>query len=367
MTKKTFPKLFKYTSKGQPQEWQIIADGDEFYTIEGIVGGKLTQSLPTKCTGKNIGKKNETTPEEQALAEAQAKWQKKVDANYNEVLTDEKNFFEPMLAKEFEKGKIDYKKNRVFVQPKLDGLRADNANNKLMSRNGKPYVACPHLYQNEVRLDGELYNHDFKDDFNKIVSLCKKQKPTDEEIKEASEKVQFWAYDFPEMADQPFSKRYAGLKKHLESIKNDSIKLVPTFEVKSDEEVDEYNMKFLDEGYEGTMVRIDAPYENKRSKTLLKYKEFQDAEFKIVGAEEGTGGRVGTIGFFICEDDKGKRFKSNVKGDFDFLKEIWRDHKDYIGKSATVKYFNLTPEKEDGSGGVPRFPYIIKFNREEYE
>ena len=87
-----FPKLYKYTTLGQVQSWQIFTSGNTYWTEEGI--NELTKSDPTVCVGKNIGKTNETSPEEQAKLEAQAKWQKKIDKGYNEVLTKEKKFFD---------------------------------------------------------------------------------------------------------------------------------------------------------------------------------------------------------------------------------------------------------------------------------
>lgn len=368
-----FPTIFKFTNKQQIQTWTIRASGDKFWTEEGIQGGTITKSLPTVCTGKNIGKKNETTPEQQALLEAKAKYQKKADAGYNEKLTSEKKFFEPMLAKDAKDSK-DLKepfKVKVFVQPKLDGLRAVSQDNTLMSRNGKPYVSTPHLYQNMAILDGELYTHKYKDDFNKIVSLCKKQKPTLNELAESASKVEFWAYDYPSHKGV-FSERYTALLElwSQNTDKFEKIKLVDTFPVTTWDEIKQYHEMFLERGYEGTIIRLDlGPYENKRSKQLLKYKDFIDEEFTIVGAEEGTGGRTGTIGYFIMQHDKNpeQTFKSNVKGDFDFLKNIWKNHEKYIGTEATVKYFQRTPKQADGTGDVPRFPYIIKLNRKEYE
>jgi len=355
------PKLYKYTSKGQVQEWQIVTMDDTFYTIEGIVGGKLTHSKPTYCKAKNVGRSNATTPAEQAVIEAQAKWQKKVDSGYNEVLTKEKKFFEPMLAHEVSKYEKLLFTVRTFIQPKLDGLRAYNADSKLTSRNGKPYI-IPHLYQNKWELDGELYNHDFYDDFNKIVSLCKKQNPDASELAEQQKNVQFWCYDIPSVKG-PFSKRYEHLKVLALGF-GPAFKLVPTFEVKNMAEAEKYHIMFFEQGFEGSMFRLDlGDYENKRSKQLLKKKDFIDEEFKIIGAEEGEGGRADTIGFFVLEHDKdpNKTFKSNVKGNFDFLKQVWKDHKQYIGTMATVKYQNRTPD------GIPRFPYVIKLNRAEYE
>lgn len=374
--KKEFPVLYKYTQTGAVQQWQIVVQHDRFYTIEGQVDGKLTTSLPTICVGKNIGKKNQTSPMEQALAEATAKHQKKLDKGYNEVLTAEKKYFEPMLAKDAKESKdlppIENENEEfkvvVFGQQKLDGLRCVNEDNTLMSRNGKPYIVCPHLYQDKVTLDGELYNHDLHADFNKIVSLCKKTKPTEEEIKESAEKVEFWAYDFPSHPGN-FDDRIANLGKFIREHNNPSIKLVPTVRLHNWKEVKEFHGINLINGYEGTILRINGPYENKRSKYLLKYKDFIDEEFKIVEYEEGTGGRTGTIGFFVLQHDKNpnQTFKSNVKGDFDYLRQVWKDRDTYIGATATVKYFQRTPKQDDGTGDVPRFPYIVKLKREEYE
>lgn len=361
--KVNYPVLYKYTSKGQIQQWEITVMDDYFFTEEGIQGGTLTVSKPTYCKAKNVGRSNETTPVAQAIAEAQAKWQKKVDGGYNEVLTKEKKFFEPMLAHELSKYEKLLFTVPTFIQPKLDGLRAISQDNTLASRNGKPYTV-PHLYQDKYILDGELYNHIYHDDFNKIVSLCKKQNPDADELKEQEAKVQFWAYDYPDYKGK-FSERYNALKAllfkmHVEG--DTSYVLVPTYEVKSQDDIDKYHLQFLSEGYEGSILRLDlGEYENKRSKQLLKKKDFIDEEFKIIDAVEGEGGRVGTIGHFVVDLGSDKTCKSNIKGDFEYLAEVWKDRKKYIGTMATIKYFNRTPD------GSLRFPYVIKLNRSEYE
>ena len=117
-----------------------------------------------------------------------------------------------------------------------------------------------------------------------------------------------------------------------------------------------YN-QYLEQGYEGQMVRKSlSSYENKRSKSLLKRKEFVDAEYKIVDIEIGNGNRSGTAKNLVCYCEKtNQTFNSNIKGSFEYLKEIYDNRKDYIGKLATIKYFQLTPD------GVPRFPYAIGF------
>jgi len=361
--KKKFPILYKYTNKKQVQQWQIVVVKNSFYTKEGIQDGVLTESKPTYCKPKNVGKSNETTGEEQALKEAEAKFTKKLDAGYNEVLSEDKKFFEPMLAHNLEDYKDLLFTVRTFIQPKLDGLRCINKDNTQKSRNGKEYFACPHLNQSDTTLDGELYNHGLKEDFNKIVSLCKKKKPTEEELEESKNIVQMWVYDLPDY-EAVFSERQKVLGLVLDILDNPNYVEVPTYEVKSLEEIEKYHEQFLEQGYEGSIIRLDlGPYEKKRSKQLLKKKDFIDEEFKILEAIEGEGNRVGTIGKFVLDlnDGTGRTFESNVKGDFTYLKKVWKDRKKYIGKSATVKYFNRTPANK------PRFPYIVKLSREDYE
>lgn len=357
---KKFPILYKYTNKGQIQQWQIVVDGDSFYTIEGIKNGKLTESLPTYCIGKNVGKKNETTAEEQAEKQAAAKYKKKQDGGYNEVLTDEKNFFEPMLADKMEDRADLLFTVRTFIQPKLDGIRCDNYQNALTSRNGKPFHNCPHLAQSETRLDGELYNHIFKDDFYKISSLVKGNK-SKEKIDNAKDLVEFWAYDMPQVNDV-FSERYKCLTAWVKLHGNKKIKLVPTYEVFSMDDIQKYHDQFIEEGYEGSIIRLDlGEYENKRSKQLLKYKDWVDDEFEILDYEEGEGGRAGTIGKFLIKLHDGQTCETNVKGNFDFLKDVWKHRKQYVGTMATVKFHRYTPD------GKLKWPYAIKLNRSEYE
>ena len=104
------------------------------------------------------------------------------------------------------------------------------------------------------------------------------------------------------------------------------------------------------------MIRLDKPYENNGSKSLLKRKEFQDAEYKVLDIDEGNGNRKGTAKHLVCICSKtNKVFHSNIKGDFEYLKEILENKDDYIGKYATIKYFQLTPD------GIPRFPYALSF------
>lgn len=361
---KKLPILYKLTTKKQTQQWQVIVDGATFYTVEGIKDGKLTTSLPTVCLPKNTGRSNATTAEEQAVAEATAKHKKKLDAGYAEVLGQGILLYSPMLAFELDKTVLDFTKHRVFVQPKLDGIRAISKDMQLLSRNGKLFTSCPHLYQDSTVLDGELYNHEYKHDFNAIVSLVKRSVLSKEDIEQAERNVQYWVYDYPE-CDGTFSQRYARLLLwYKKKNKNSKIKIVDTYEVFSLDELEDKHGEFLSNGYEGTIVRLDnSKYEHKRSKQLLKYKEFQDEEFIILDVVEGEGGRTGTVGKVTLELNDGteRKFDSNVKGSHEYLKYIWKNKEKMIGKSATVKYFNRTP------ANIPRFPFVVKIDRDGYE
>jgi DNA ligase-1 len=357
----SFPTLYTYTTTGKIQEWTICVKGNAFWTTEGIKDGKLTTSEPTICEGKNIGRANETTTEEQALREAQSKYQHKLDKGYNEVLTYEKKFFEPMLAQKYEKyAELCFKK-ATFIQPKLDGLRCINESGTMTSRNGKPYVSVQHLTQHITLLDGELYSHEYKHDFNKIVSLCKKTKPTPQDIKESTVMIEFWAYDLPEHQGV-FSERYKELQKVVDNLGNPKIKIVPTYQVHEKEDIERYHTQFLEEGYEGSIIRIDlANYENKRSKQLLKKKDFFDGEFEIVNVEEGKGNRSGTAGNVILKLKDGRTFGAGIKGTRDFVREVLLHKNSLIGKTATIKYFQETPD------GIPRFAVATQIDRFGYE
>jgi DNA ligase-1 len=136
---------------------------------------------------------------------------------------------------------------------------------------------------------------------------------------------------------------------------------VITHTVRSEEELMAAYGQYVDAGYEGQILRVDAPYENKRSKSLLKHKSFIDEEYTIKDICEGEGNRTGTAGYMVFETVEGKPFKSNVKGTWEETAEMLKSKKKLIGKQATIKYFNLTPD------GIPRFPFVINIDRNSYE
>lgn len=365
---KTFPILYKLTKKDQIQTWQINVKGDEFWTQEGILDGVITKSLPTKCLPKNESKKNATSGAEQALKEAQAKYKKKLESSYYEDIDDArggvKSFYEPMLAQNFDDYKLELA-FPVYSQPKLDGIRCIVTSEGMFSRNGKRVISAPHILESlkpffkqykEAILDGELYCDKLSNDFNKICSLVKRTKPTPEELAESAQIIEYWVYDAPRIGIynemEKFMDRYNCMRNLLLNRYN-KIKVVDTKLVSNIEQINIVYEKYVEDGFEGQMIRKDTPYENKRSKNLLKHKSFIDEEYKIENIIEGTGNRAKTAGNMEFFSKTGKRFSSNIKGDFEYLKQILIDKNKLIGKMATVKYFNLTPD------GIPRFGFVI--------
>ena len=383
--KMKLPTLYKKTTVGKVQTWQIVIDGDKYRTISGQQDGKKIQNSWTTCLPKNVGRANATTGEEQAIKEAVAKHDKKLESGYhlNVENIEKKRFYEPMLAQDF-KNKNRQKEvtknlddqnlgEAIFSQPKLDGIRCIAMREGLFTRTGKEITAVPHIsealepffkkYPNAV-LDGELYNHAYKDDFNKIIHLVRKQNLTDEHLADSREMIQYHIYDAPVIGNGKwamtekdlFSDRTSVLDAQYVNLglnKEDCLVIVETTEIHGKEQLDRCYEDYIEAGYEGQMVRIDGAYENKRSPKLLKRKEFVDEEYTILGYEEGKGNRAGTIKHFKFKNKDGREFNSNVKGSFEYLAGLLEKADDLIGVDATVKYFNLTPD------GVPRFPYVI--------
>jgi DNA ligase-1 len=364
--------IYKKTKTGATQEWTIEVEANKYRTHSGQVGGAITTNEWTVCFGKNVGRANATTDDEQAMAEAVAKRTKKLESGYFEDVNniDTKQYFEPMLAAKWEdyKDKIQYP---IYSQAKLDGIRCIVTKDGMFSRNGKPIVSAPHIFNSlsnlfvsmpDLILDGELYADKFANDFNKIVSLVKRTKPTAEDLMDSEKQIEYHIYDLPS-SDKNFVHRAYDLGILFETHKelHSYCRIVETYKVPSEDVVTELYERYVEEGYEGQMLRLDGKYENKRSKSLLKHKTFVDEEYTILDICEGEGNRTGTAGYMTFQTADGKPFKSNVKGTWEETAEMLKNKNELIGKQATIKYFNLTPD------GIPRFPFVINIDRNSYE
>ena len=356
------PTLYARTNTGATQTWTVQVEDDKFRTTFGQVDGKQQTTEWTVAKPTNEGRANARDEFEQARFEAEAIWKKKKDSGYFTSVSDIDSFtfVEPMLAKNFDdyKDKIEYP---VYSQMKLDGIRCIISKDGMYSRNGKVINSCPHVREElqyvfdqypHMILDGELYCDKLNNDFNKICSLVKKTKPTTEDLKEAATTIQYWLYDIVDTG-LTFSERIQFISKLIKPV--DTIRVVPTEIANNIDTLNNLYGYYIEEGFEGQMVRLNSTYENKRSKNLLKRKEFQDSEYTILDVIEGEGNKSSMAGAMLFKNELGIEFTSNIKGDRAFIKEIWDNKNDYIGKEATIKYFNLTPDNK-----LPRFPYVIK-------
>ena len=363
LTKKSFPSLYSLNTNGSIQRWTISVDGYTIAKEYGQIGGKFQSVSDEVKSGKNVGKTNETSREEQAIAEATAQWEKKLKSGYVRSENDahknkvDEEFvdggIEPMLAHKWRdhSSKILYP---AFIQPKLDGIRCLAMLRKgkctLWSRTRKPINSMPHIIeeierqfkgQDDVVLDGELYNHSYKDKFEEIVSLVRPDAP-----KAGHAVVQYHIYDMTAQL-WTFKQRSDYLSERITP--NKILVLVKTIKVEEDEVTDHFT-DFRKAGYEGAMIRnAKSLYENKRSYGLQKIKEFDDAEFEIIGVEAGRG-RMSECAIFVCKTKKGNEFNCKMEGSLDALKVFLQKPKSVIGKALTVRYQGMT------SGDVPRFP-----------
>jgi len=264
-------------------------------------------------------------------------------------------------------GKKEFDKDS-FIQPKLDGVRCYITKHGAFSRNHKQFMNAQHITDElkplfakypHVVLDGELYNHNYKDNFNKIISLVRKQSPSDAERNEAKV-IQFHNYDIfmPETPDNIFEHRNKSIKNLHKEFKLQYCKTVETYHVQSDVTAKLMYDQFMKQGYEGAILRNNKPYENKRSYNLQKFKEFHDTEATITGWVEGQGKRTGTIGKFLARDADGNEFGMPVMDKMPVLEKMYDIAEWYIGKTATFTYFQRTPS---GSYRHPLFKSIRNY------
>jgi len=356
------PPLYSKNEDGSINIWSIMVNNNTIITQFGRVGGAIQTTSDTIKEGKNEGKANATTPFEQAVKEAKSKWTKKKKSGYVETKAAAgagqvdaviEGGIEPMLAHKFRDHahKISYP---AYVQPKLDGIRCTailkNGKCTLWSRTRKPITGVPHIAihierafagKDDVVLDGELYNHTMKAEFEKIVSYVRQAKPA-----AGHEVVQYHIYDT--IRRGTFQERTEWLKENLPV--NNSLVRVETGMVGDEEALMEMFNYFRTDGYEGCMVRnAKGLYKNARSYDLQKVKEMQEEDYPIVGVEEGRG-RMAGMAIFVCKTESGKMFSVKMEGELDNLRQYLTNHSLWKGKFLSVRFQNLTAD------GIPRFP-----------
>lgn len=339
------------TSSGKTKYWRgyVVESDGNYYTQTEYwqAEGKHTLSELTLILPKNVGKKNETTPKEQAIAEIKSKAKKQEDSGYVIAGKTSKNTRPlPMLAHSFKK----HSKDLVlpcYAQYKYDGCRAPYTKGEFYSRKNKTFIpeCVAHLSSilklpDDIILDGELMLA--SGTFNESIEAIKKYRHG------VSENLHYYIYDLID-ATMTFEDRYQYLFKNIKPRNN--IVLAPTVLINNEEELTTFYKKALSEGYEGIMLRnITGLYKiGHRSKDLLKYKPLQDAEFKIVGAEEGKGRNKGCVVWHIITKNN-TITKCPQQGSLTSSKKLFENYKDFIGKKLTVEFQDYTPD------GRLRFP-----------
>ena len=264
----------------------------------------------------------------------------------------------PMLAYPVSDKPIDYTQP-VFMQPKLDGVRCLIQYERrtqpredvvvAYSRTGKEWKNINHILQSllpffqanpNIILDGELYNHALRDDFEKIISCVRKQKPTDIDKAESRKLVQFHCYD---IVDETLDFQSRSIKLNTLLKPTYGIKLVKTTAgICSNDQAKAIHQMNLNTGYEGSILRLNDVYQCKRSHSLRKFKDFHDAEATLISWVEGKGKRAGTIGKFMAIDADGNEFGMPVMDNFKKLQTMFDEMKTWVGKEATFTYFERT-------------------------
>ena len=287
----------------------------------------------------------------------------------------------PMLASKFDFDKPP--KGEFAVTEKLDGIRCiaicTEDSIELYTRQGKLIEGCLTIehelsklrnkYDCEFVLDGELLANDC--DYETVYKETTKRIKNKNLVKTG---VHFMAFDMLDIqefrqlkCETPYYKRLETLidiGKYIED--NDVLKTISPLYIGNDlnrvlQLLEEYRLK----GAEGLMVNLmDAPYEFKRSKSILKVKVMQTADLEIIGFEEGQGRNEGKLGALLV-DFKGGIVKVG-SGFTDFDREyIWNNQHLYLGRVVEVSYFEISKNK-DGKESLrfPVFKEIREFGKE---
>ena len=383
------PTIYGVEKNGKTKVWTARIYRDElngFATAEieyGQLDGKKQMTRREYTEGKNIGKKNETTPLQQCVAETRRKWQDKMEKEgYSLVVPNSETGLNnatnatnatkvfPMLAHTYEPLSSKNKKNDIvfpcYVQPKLDGLRCvcymmpcGNSNDckvVAQSRTGAYFETVEHicaelrpiLLQNPgLMLDGELYTTELP--FEELAGLIKRKKASD-----ANANVQCIKYHIYDVVVDgvPYSERHDRIVGAISKAdKCHHLEVVHTQLIHNANEFKQAFGDYVAAGYEGIMLRnVNGMYrQNYRSHDLQKYKEFVESEYPIVGFKEADGRDKGTV-VWVCATDECRQFSVRPRGTQEQRRQWFQDGHKHVGKLLTVIYQELSELN------VPRFP-----------
>ncbi len=364
---KSSPELKSKAKTGKTKYWvcEVTEEDEKYFTRSKYwqEGSKVQYSEPYESYPKNVGKSNETTSKEQAIKEFDSiilKYRDKgysetgitanpkplpmLAAKYNDVYTVK---YDPKTKKNIKKITKGKKHKLIFpcyAQPKLDGRRACyDTSYKFWSRTGKSMLeeTTQHMFFNseEYIFDGEIMIKNGA--FETSMSASNRYQPG------LTDKLKFFVFDVID-EELGFEDRY----KIIKTFKfPKTVEVVPVYKCNSEADIEKYLDKFIDQGYEGIILRNkDGKYlVNHRSEDLQKYKRFIDEEFEIVDViPAGESGSHKTFGKFICKLGD-ETFDVTPQGSDEIKKEYLKNKKNYIGKLLTVKFQDYTEY------AVPRF------------
>jgi hypothetical protein len=376
--------LYTSDSKGKTRIWQCWqGTKDDIFGIfctDGQLGGKIKDPIFSEAKAQNVGKSNATTPEQQSHLMVEQEVGKKLRSNYFrsiEEIADNKLWL-PMLCPS---GMVypDYIKKKPISWPalasnKLDGARC-NAMLKdgkvyLQTRTGKEWLNCNHIKESlkpffeqhpTIILDGEFYNHALKYEFEELMSILRKQKPTPAEREYSKANAEYHIYDYYDKDDTQLDAldRDETLTIWFKTdLKLDYILHEKSEFVESEEHYTEFHNKALAEGYEGSILRLKgSPYDvDKRSPYLLKRKEKMDTECEIIDVIEGEGTNKGVAAKIIIKHNGVQQDAGMARGwNHIKCKDLLENKISVIGQQGTVEYFGLT---EYGKLRFPKFKSV---------
>lgn len=357
--------LYSSDTKGKILSWWMETDEEGSFRGHSRKGeeGKVNTAGWTLCKQKNIGKKNETSIIEQANKEVAARYRKKLKSHHH---TDKENYLikfytEPMLAHKYleQKKAVWENPSDKVSQPKLDGFRCLLSSKGAYTREGEEIVSIPHIVESNaalfekypdmvLELDGELYNHALKDNFEELSSILRKEKVTPEDLEKSEKWIQYHIYDIASSTGQDYVERHSELARLFSEFPCKYVRLVHFNDVTSDKQARQLLEEYLQAGYEGSMIRVvDTHYETfKRSNSLLKYKLFFDEEFDVIDIQAGLGSWSEYAKKIIVRLEDGTECEAGIKGNFAFCKKLLAEKEKRIGKPVTIKYFGRTADNK---------------------
>jgi len=373
--RKAFKMMYGLDSRDNIKQWQVIAiqraDGTaELIREHGKLGGKI-QNQPKPIKGKNIGRSNETTPFEQACAEAKSLMQSKWDEGYRYEEPDPNNppdIFLPMKCHQYMKNlhkvifpcavqikyngmrclprKEEQKPSRVHVRDDWKYMHTDPGERIMFHSSGNQLYQVLERHMGPPLMemldlmdapDGEVYKHGWP--LGRIVSRATKRY-------KSTKKLQLLVYDrapyTAECKKDTFEKRWAWVENTIPP-NHPIIVRAPTYIVDSHKDIDRLYSRFIKAGYEGAIIRnLRGIYRfNFRSSDIFKRPEYLRKEFKIIGGKEGTGVDAGCV-IFECLVKKGVTFEVRPQGSVAARQQMFRDLPNLIGKPLTVCFKEWT-------------------------